>query len=144
MRCTKTKTQKGLLMIASPSYHQNSSREKLAPTLLKYVTQRSLAVAMFVALALLASVGNKPSDKKEPGLTSSFTISQQREQTSPSLSPRKLFDNVLRSVKDAFDDPELVQYANDQRVWDWPTLHSPTDSSEGSAENVGNKCASNR
>ena len=102
-------------MIASPIYHRKSFREKAAPTLLKYVSQRSLAVLLFIALALLASVGNKSSDKRDPGLSSSLAISQSRDQqTCLSLNPRRLVDKVFASVKDAFNDPALIEYANEQ------------------------------
>jgi hypothetical protein len=106
-------------MIASPIYHRKSSREKAAPTLLKYVSQGSLAVLLFIALAVLASVGNKSSNKRNPGLRSSLAISQSRDQqTDPSLNPRRLVDKVFASIKDAFNDPALIEYANEQQIPD--------------------------
>jgi hypothetical protein len=102
-------------MIASPIYYRKSFREKAKPTLLKYVSQRSLAVLLFIAFALLASVGNKSSNKRDPGLSSSLAISQSRDQqTYLSLNPRRLIDKVFASVKDAFNDPALIEYANEQ------------------------------
>jgi hypothetical protein len=106
-------------MIASPIYHRKSLREKTAPTLLKYVSQRSLAVLLFIALALLASVGNKSFNKRNPGLSSSLAISQSRdEQTYLSLNPRRLVDRAFASIKDAFNDPALIEYANEQQIPD--------------------------
>lgn len=126
-------------MIASPLYHQRMPEKKGQHSLLKYVTQRSLAVVMFIAFTLLASLGNKSS------ITSSLSDKQASDEGRYlSLNPRHLFDNVARSVKDAFNDPALVQYANEQRVWDWPTLPRPTDPGAGSAKNFGNKCAPGR
>jgi hypothetical protein len=111
----KTETQKDLIMIASPIYHRKSFREKAEPTLLKYVSQRSLAVLLFIALALLANVGNKSSDKRDPGLSSSLAVSQSRyQETYLSLNPRRLVDKVFASIKDAFNDPALIEYANEQ------------------------------
>jgi hypothetical protein len=102
-------------MIASPIYYRKSFREKAKPTLLKYVSQRSLAVLLFIAFALLASVGNKSSNKRDPGLSSSLAISQSRDQqTYLSLNPRRLIDKVFASVKDAFNDLALIEYANEQ------------------------------
>src|SRR4029077_11501046 len=102
-------------MIASPIYYRKSFREKAKPTLLKYVSQRSQAVLLFIAFALLASVGNKSSNKRDPGLSSSLAISQSRDQqTYLSLNPRRLIDKVFASVKDAFNDPALIEYGNDQ------------------------------
>ncbi len=106
-------------MITSPIYYRKSFREKAAPTLLKYVSQRSLAVLLFVAFALLASVGNKSSNKRSPGLSSSLAISQARDrQTYLSLNPSPLIDKVVASVKDAFNDPALIEYANEQQIPD--------------------------
>ena len=102
-------------MIASHLYHQKPTKEKEPPTLHKYVTQRSLAVLMFIALAVVASVRNKPSDKRKSGLSTSVSISQSRaQQRYLSLNPRQLFDNVVGSIKDAFNDPRLIEYANEQ------------------------------
>src|SRR5437588_1586728 len=105
-------------MIASPIYHRKSFWEKAAPTLLKYVSQRLLAVLLFIALALLASVGNKSSNKRNPVL-SSLAISQSRDQQTY-LSPdrRRLVDKVFASIKDAFNDPALIEDANEQHIND--------------------------
>lgn len=113
----KTETQKGLIMIASPIYHRKPFREKAAPMLLKYVSQGSLAVLLFVALAVLASVGNKSSEKGDPGLSSSLGISQSRDQqTYLSLDPQRLVAQVFASIKDAFNEPALIEYANEQGI----------------------------
>src|SRR6266404_2445060 len=57
----KTMLEKGSIMIASPLYHQKGSNKKGPHSLLRYVTQRSLAVVMFIAFTFLASIGNKSS-----------------------------------------------------------------------------------
>lgn len=102
-------------MIASHLYHQRPTKEKEPPTLHKYVIQRSLAVLMFIALAVVASVRNKPSDKRKSGLITSFSISQSLDQQRYlSLNPRQLFENAVGSIKDAFNDPALIEYANEQ------------------------------
>jgi hypothetical protein len=111
-------------------YQPKLFREKTAPTLLKYVSQRSLAVLLFIALALLASVGNKSSNKKDSGLSSSLDFSQSRNQlTYLSLNPRLLADKVFASIKDAFNDPALIEYANEQQIPDsLMTVESATQS----------------
>jgi hypothetical protein len=146
MRPSKTETQKGLVMIASPIYRQKPSTEKVAPSFLKYISQRSLAVAMFVALALLASVGNKPSEKSNSGLTSKLSVSQQQEQTYLSLNPEQLFDNIVRSVKDAFNDPTLIEYAKErgEDTPDSPVASNQSASGKQSAKDFRNKSALNR
>jgi len=102
-------------MIASHLYDQKPTKEKEPPTLHKYVTRRSLAVLMFIALAVVASVRNKPSDKRKSGLSTSVSISQSLDQQRYlSLNPRQLFENAVGSIKDAFNDPALIEYANEQ------------------------------
>jgi hypothetical protein len=100
-------------MIAPTLYRQLSSKK--ASSLGKYVTQRSLAVLMFIALAVVASVGNKPSDKRKSDLGTSVSASQSLDQQRYlSLDPRLIFENVVGSIKDAFNDPALLEYANEQ------------------------------
>ena len=147
MRPTKTETQKDLIMIASPIYPHKSGKEKMAPTFLKYVSQRSLAVVMFVALAVVASVGNKPSHKTALDLTNSFSIRQSRDQESfLSPNPWQLFGNTLRSIRNAFNDPALIECAKDQGVdtADSPMASDSPASSMQSAKDFGNKSALNQ
>lgn len=116
-----------LLMITYPLYRQTPSARK-ASSVLKYVTQRSLAVVLFLALAVVASIANKPSERTP----------------SPSLNQGQFFDNVVRSIKDAFNDPALVQYANDQAIPDSPEITTPSNLGKMSAEDFGNKCVPSR
>ena len=99
---------------SNPIYHQSRPKRRVA-MLLKYVSQRSLAVLTFIALAVVGSVGNKSSDKRKSGLSTSVSISQSRaQQRYLSLNPRQLFENVVGSIKDVFNDPRLIEYANEQ------------------------------
>jgi hypothetical protein len=121
-------------MIASTLYCQLSSKK--ASSLGKYVTQRSLAVLMFVALAVVASVENKPSDKRKSDLSTSVSASQSLEQQRYlSLNPQQLFESVVGSIKDAFNDPALIEYANEQGadIPDSPTAPCPNSSQAISA-----------
>jgi hypothetical protein len=132
-------------MIASPIYHRKSFREKAAPTLLKYVSQRLLAVILFIALALLASVGNKSSNKRNPGLSGSLAISQSRDQqTYLSLNPRRLVDQVVASIRDAFNDPALIEYANEQQIPDSLMTFEPEKQSVCSTPNGSDPIATFR
>jgi hypothetical protein len=128
-------------MITSPLYHQKMLEQKGPHSLLKYVTQQALAVVMFIAFTFLASVGNKSSES----ITSSLSDKQASDEGRYlSLNPRHLFDNMARSVEDAFNDPALVQYANDQAVIDPPAVTSLPDSGNRNAQDFGNKCALDR
>lgn len=119
-------------MIAIPTYHQRPCGKKAA-TLLTYVTQRSLAIVMFVALAILASVGNKPSDNRNPdiGNNSCQSVAQQ---SYLALNPRELFDNIVRSVKDAFNDPALIEYAKEQGIDGCDSLTTPCSNTSQKTE----------
>ena len=126
MRSTKIETQKGFTMIASPFYHQTRSAANVAPAFLKYVSQRSLAVIMFIALAVLASVGNKQSDSKKPSLsdTSSIPIPQGYDAVLL-LNPSQLADNIVRFFKDAFNDSSRREYARQQGIDVCDSLTAP-------------------
>ena len=116
-------------MIASLVYRQLPSK-KVSP-LGRYVTQRSLAVLMFVALAVVASFGNKQSDKRKSDTSTGVSASQSLDrQQYLSLNPRQLFEDVVGSIKDAFNDPALIEYANEQGadIPDSPTAPCPNTS----------------
>jgi hypothetical protein len=119
-------------MIAFQIYHQRPSGKKAA-TLLTYVTQRSLAVVMFVALAVLASIGNKPSDNRNPGISNNGSQSA-AQQSYLALNPRQLFDNIVQSVKDAFDDPALIEYAKQQGIDGADSLTTPCSNTSRKTE----------
>jgi len=119
-------------MIAFPIYHQQPAGKKAA-TFLTYVTQRSLAVVMFVTLAVLASVGNKPSDNRNPGISNNSCQSPAL-QSYLALNPLQLFDNTMRSVKDAFNDPALIEYAKEQGIDGCDSLTTPCSNTSQKAE----------
>ena len=110
-RSKRIKTPKDLIMIASPLSHQKASAGNAPHVFLKYVPKRSLAVVMFITFMLLASLGNKSSEKITPNQSVKQSSGDGRYL---SLNPRHLFENIARSVKDAFNDPALLEYANEQ------------------------------
>ena len=127
-------------MIASPVYRQLPSKK--TTSLGKYVTQRSLAVLMFVALAVVASVGNKPSGNKRSDLNTNVSESPD-QQRQLSLNPRQLFGNVVGSIKDAFNDPALIEYANEQGA-DIPDSLTPACPNTSQQNSVISKSRSNQ
>jgi hypothetical protein len=129
-------------MIASPVYRQLPS--KTATSLGKYVTQQSLAVLMFIALAVVASVENKPSGNKKSDLNTNVSISESADQQRRlSLNPRRLFGNVVGSIKDAFNDPAVIEYANQQGV-DIPDSLTPSCPNTSQPNSVISKSRSNQ
>jgi hypothetical protein len=127
-------------MIASPVYRQLPSKK--TTSLGKYVTQQSLAVLMFVALAVVASVGNKPSGNKRSDLNTNVSESPD-QQRQLSLNPRQLFGNVVGSIKDAFNDPALIEYANEQGA-DIPDFLTPPCPNTSQQNSVISKSRSNQ
>jgi hypothetical protein len=127
-------------MIASPVYRQLPSKK--TTSLGKYVTQQSLAVLMFVALAVVASVGNKPSGNKRSDLNTNVSESPD-QQRQLSLNPRQLFGNVVGSIKDAFNDPALIEYANEQGA-DIPDSLTPPCPNTSQQNSVISKSRSNQ
>jgi hypothetical protein len=129
-------------MIASPVYRQLPSKK--ATSLGKYVTQRSLAVLMFVALAVVASVGNKPSGNKKSDLNTNVGISESpNQQRQLSLDPRQLFGNVVGSIQDAFNDQALIEYANEQGA-DIPDSLTPPCPNTSQLNSISSKARSNQ
>jgi len=111
---------------------------------------RVLATAMFIAFAVLASIGGKESQTKQPsfdkGTIGDLTIRHQdqggcADTTKPSApkksSPTVSWQSVAAMVnnfKEAFNDPSLIEYANQQGIdtADFTTAPSKSPSSQSS------------
>jgi hypothetical protein len=113
----KTMLKKDLIMIASSFYHETRPAVKMTPGFLKYVNQRSLAVVMFIALALLASAGNKQSDSQKPSVSDSSSIPSSRNYDAVlMLNPSPLANNIVRHFEDALNELSLSEYTRQQRI----------------------------
>src|SRR5260370_17646940 len=53
-------------MFASPRKHQKPGTSPVLYTLRRYLTMRVLATALFIAFAVLASIGGKETQTKQP------------------------------------------------------------------------------
>jgi hypothetical protein len=103
---------------------------KRRAALLKYLNQPALAVVMLVTFALLSSVGGKESPKSPssssetggtlargkdrtpcPGATPSVSLESSRI-----LSVNLLLTQVVERLRKAFNDPALIDYANQQGI----------------------------
>jgi len=128
-------------MFASPLNHHKSGTTPVPYTLRRYLTMRLLATAMFIALAVLASVGGKESQTKQlsvgKGTIGDLTIRHQDQggcadvakpgepkKSSPMISWQSIV-TMVNDFKEAFNDPSLIEYANQQGIG---TLDSPTTS----------------
>src|ERR1700730_3134199 len=114
----------------SPTYHYHKSNTlRLSSSPLRFLNQRTLAVAMFLAVALLGIIGGKESNTQKSPVGNALThdgVNRHNSIVCPTTTepakPRKsLVVSSLRSVvraeeafRLAFDDPSLIEYANEQ------------------------------
>ena len=117
-------------MFASPLNHQKPGTSPVSYTLRKYLTMRVLATAMFIAFAVLASIGGKESQTEQPsfdkGTIGDLTIRHQDQsgcagvtkpdapkKSSPTISWQSVA-TMVNNFKEAFNDPALIEYVNQQ------------------------------
>jgi hypothetical protein len=137
-------------MFASPLNHHNTGTSPVPYTLGRRLTMRVLATAMFIAVAVLASIGGKESQTKQPsfdkGTIGDLTVRHQDQagcadvtkpgapkKSSPMISWQSVATTV-NNFKEAFDDPSLIEYANQQKIdtADSTTAPSKSPSSQSS------------
>src|SRR6202162_6525759 len=128
-------------MFTSPINHHNPGTNPAPSSHPRYLTMRVLATAMVIALAVLASIGGKGSQTKQPlfdkGAIGDLTIRHQDQggcadvtkpgepkKSSPMISWQSVA-TMVNGFKEAFNDPSLIEYANQQGIG---TLDSPTTS----------------
>src|SRR6266571_4067309 len=114
-------------MFASPLNHQKPGTSPVLYTLRRYLTMRVLATALFIAFTVLASIGGKETQTKQPlfdkGTVGDLTIRHQDQggcagapkKSSPIISWRSVA-TVVNNFKEAFNDPSLIDYANQQGI----------------------------
>ena len=119
-------------MFASPLNHRKPGTSPVPSTLRRYLTMRVLATAMFIAFAVLASVGGKESRTKQlslgKGTIGDLTIRHQDQggcadvakpgapkKSSPMISLQSVV-TMVNDFKEAFNDPSLIEYANQQGI----------------------------
>jgi hypothetical protein len=126
-------------MFASPLNHHKPGTSPVPYTLRRYLTMRVLATAMLIVFAVLASIGGKESQTKQPsfekGTIGDLTVGHQDhggcadvtkpgapKKSSPMISWQSIA-TMVNDFKEAFNDPSLIEYANQQGIGvpDWPT-----------------------
>jgi hypothetical protein len=117
-------------MFASPLNHHKPGTSPVPYTLRRYLTMPVLATALFIAFAVLASIGGKEAQTKQPlfdkGTVGDLTIRHQDQggcadvtkpgapkKSSPMISWQSVA-TMVNSFKEAFNDPSLIDYANQQ------------------------------
>jgi hypothetical protein len=119
-------------MLSSPSYSHKPAAFNTHSTLLKYVSKRVLAVAMFIALALLGIIGGKERTTQKPlfgnGAVSDLVVRQHNHDahsaTAKPVESRKVLlltswqsvITMVNSFEETFNDPALINYANQQGI----------------------------
>ena len=136
------------MMSASFAHHQNATARcmsALAP-FLRHLNMGTLAIIIFVALALLGTNHGKESETRESalaGTTKSEVIIDKRHndvsnvmtepagQTMPAPpTPGQLMGTIVNAFTEAFNDPSLIEYARQQGIGiaDSPTTPCPNSS----------------
>jgi hypothetical protein len=132
-------------MFSHSFYHQLPASVRVRSTLHKYLNQRTLALLMFIVLALLGTIGGKESQTKQPsfdkGTIGDLTIRHQDQggcagapkKSSPIISWQSVA-TVVNNFKEAFNDPSIIDYANQQAtgIPDSPKVPRLRDSKQDS------------
>jgi len=119
-------TERTETMFSAPYYYKlEAGRPRF--TVFKHLSQGTLAVLMFVALAVLASIGGKqPATNPIPSSNATGNIASPlqgpclnaTEHRGPKkdlrLASRPPIATWVSALKEAFNDPALVNYANQQ------------------------------
>ena len=105
---------------ASGVHHHKQPQWWLAPLLpfLKHVNMRTLALLMFLGVALLNTTDGKDAQTKEPaaGISNTEVVTDGRHESSP-VAPLILWQltkRIARAFTAAVNDPSLIEYARQQ------------------------------
>jgi hypothetical protein len=132
-------------MFSHSFYHQLPASVRVRSTLHKCLNQQTLALLMFIVLALLGTIGGKESQTKQPsfdkGTIGDLTIRHQDQggcagapkKSSPIISWQSVA-TVVNNFKEAFNDPSIIDYANQQAtgIPDSPKVPRLRDSNQDS------------
>ncbi len=105
---------------ASGVHHHKQPQWWLAPLLpfLKHVNMRTLALLMFLGVALLNTTDGKDAQTKEPaaGISNTEVVTDGRHESSP-VAPLILWQltkRIAQAFTAAVNDPSLIEYARQQ------------------------------
>ncbi len=138
-------------MISASFIHHQKAPERCVSVLspfLRHLNMGTLAFIMFVALALLNTTRGKEAETREPApvetTRSEVIIDKQHDNVpnvvtetagqtmSPPLTMSQFIGRIINAFKGAFNDPSLIEYANQQGIGvaDSPTAPLPDTSSQ--------------
>jgi hypothetical protein len=105
---------------ASGVHHHKEPQWWLAPLLpfLKHVNMRTLALLMFLGVALLNTTHGQDAQTKEPaaGISNTEVVTDGRHESSP-VAPLILWQltkRIAQAFRAAVNDPSLIEYARKQ------------------------------
>jgi len=105
---------------ASGVHNHKQSQWWLAPLspVLKHVNMRTLALLMFLGVALLNTTDGKDAQTKEPatGISNTEVVTNGRHESSP-VAPLILWQltkRIAQALTAAVNDPSLIEYAKQQ------------------------------
>ena len=107
---------------ASGVHHHKQLQWRLAPLspVLKHVNMRTLALLMFLGVALLNTTDGKDAQTKEPvaGISNTEVVTNGRHESSPvaPLIPWQLTKRIAQAFTAAVNDPSLIKYAKQQEM----------------------------
>ena len=114
---------------ASGVHHHKQPQWWLAPLspFLKHVNMRTLALLMFLGVALLNTTDGKDAQTKEPapGISNTEVVTDGRHESSP-VAPLILWQltkRIAQAFTAAVNDPSLIEYARQQES-DIPDLQT--------------------
>src|SRR6266699_4591950 len=161
---SETKHRKTHIMSASRTHYRKPTTRCLTvlTPLLRHLNTGTLAFMMFVALALLSNTRGKEAETRElaPVETtkSEVIIDKQHDNVpnvvtkaagqtmSPPLTLWQFIGRIINAFKGAFNDPSLIEYANQQGIGiaDSPTAPLLNTSSEPPAHSKSPSSQSSR
>jgi hypothetical protein len=116
----KTDHRLGRRIPASGVHHHKQPQWWLAPLspFLKHVNMRTLALLMFLGVALLNTTDGKDAQTKEPaaGISNTEVVTDGRHESSP-VAPLILWQltkRIAQAFTAAVNDPSLIEYAKQQ------------------------------
>ena len=135
-------------MSASPTHYRKPTTRcvTVLTPFLRHLNTGTLAFIMFLALALLNTTRGKETETREPApvetTKSEVIIDKQHDNApnvvtkavgqamSPPLTLSRFIGRMINAFKSAFDDPSLIEYANQQGIdiADSPTAPLPDTS----------------
>jgi len=106
---------------------QPESRLTVLSPFLKHVNMRTLALLMFLGVALLNTTDGKDAQTKEPaaGISNTEVVTDGRHESLP-VAPLILWQftrGIVQAFTAAVNDPSLIEYAKQQRT-DIPNLQT--------------------